>query len=195
VAAHRGLSRRPGVALAVQTACRTTYRAVHSSGPRSARQVRYIVLHSTEGDTARGAAEYFTTQASGGSANLVVDDHECYRTLADLVIPWGAPPLNTSGFHIEQAGFAAWIRTEWLAHEPTIERAAYKAALRCERFSIPARVLNVAQLRADFAMHEPRGGVVTHATVSAAFGQSDHTDPGPNYPLGLFLTRLQFYLT
>jgi hypothetical protein len=152
-------------------------------------------LHDTEGDTAQGAAAYFGTAASGGSSNLVVDDHECFRVLDDLVIPWGAPPLNTSGFHIEQAGYAKWTRSDWLQHEATIERAAYKAALRCERFDIPARVLNVAQLRADFAMHEPHGGVVTHATISAAFGQSDHTDPGPNYPLGLFLTHLQGYLT
>ena len=175
--------------------CLTTYRAVHSSGPRASALVRYIVLHDTEGPTAEGAARYFTTQASGGSSNLVVDDGECFRVLGDLVIPWGAPPLNTSGFHIEQAGYAAWTRSEWLRHRPTIERAAYKAALRCERFKIPARVLNVAQLRADFAQHKPGGGVVTHATVSAAFQESTHTDPGPGYPLDVFMQLLESHLT
>ena len=180
--------------MTVTANCLTTYRAVHSSGPRTAAQVRYIVLHSTEGATAKGAAEYFTTQASGGSSNLVVDDNVCYRVLDDLVIPWGAPPLNTSGFHIEQAGFAAWTRSEWLHHRATVERAAYKASLRCERFKIPPRVLNVAQLRADFAKHEPVGGVVTHATISAAFGESTHTDPGPGYPLDVFAELLAGYL-
>ena len=175
--------------------CLTTYRAVHSSGPRLASQVRYIVLHDTEGSTAQGAAAYFTTEASGGSSNVVVDDKECYRTLDDLVIPWGAPPLNTSGFHIEQAGFAAWSTAEWMAHEATITRAAYKAALRCQRFSIPPVVLNVSQLRADFALHSPRGGVVTHATISAAFHDSTHTDPGPNYPISVFMAKLHGYLT
>lgn len=174
--------------------CLTTYRAVHNSGARAARLVRYIVLHDTEGPTAVGAARYFATEASGGSSNLVVDDTECFRVLDDLVIPWGAPPLNTSGFHIEQAGYAAWTRTQWLTHEPTIERAAFKAALRCERFKIPARVLNVAQLRADFAQHQPGGGIVTHATVSAAFQESTHTDPGHGYPIDLFLQRLEHYL-
>lgn len=175
--------------------CLTTYHAVHSSGARAAQLVRYIVLHSTEGDTAEGAARYFTTQASGGSSNLVVDDTVCYRVLNDLVVPWGAPPLNTSGFHIEQTGYAAWTRAEWLRHHPTIERAAYKASLRCERFKIPARVLNVAQLRADFAKHEPAGGVVTHATISAAFAESTHTDPGHGYPLDVFMQRLDSYRT
>jgi N-acetylmuramoyl-L-alanine amidase len=175
--------------------CLTRYRAVHNSGPRGPNLVRYIVLHDTEGATAAGAARYFTTPASGGSANLVVDDLLCFRTLDDLVIPWGAPPLNTNGFHIEQAGFAAWTRAEWLEHKPTIQRAAYKAALRCQRFKIPARVLNVAQLRADFAKHEPAGGIVTHLTVSAAFGESDHTDPGHGYPMDVFLAELEGYLT
>ena len=179
----------------IEAACLTTYRAVHDSGARAARLVRYIVLHDTEGDTAQAAANYFTTPESGGSANLVVDDHECYRTLDDLVIPWGAPPLNTSGFHIEQAGYAAWTRAQWLEHGPTITRAAFKASLRCKRFSIPPRVLNVAQLRADFAKHEPTGGIVTHATVSAAFAESTHTDPGHGYPMDVFLTRLQSFLT
>jgi hypothetical protein len=180
---------------AITADCLTTYHAVHSSGPRAARLVRYIVLHDTEGPTAKGAAEYFTTQASGGSSNLVVDDTECYRVLSDLVIPWGAPPLNTSGFHIEQAGYATWTRTQWLTHMQTIDRAAYKAALRCESFKIPPRVLTVAELRADFALHEPRGGIVTHATVSAAFHDSTHTDPGPGYPLDMFLRRLELHLT
>lgn len=168
---------------------------MHSSGARTAAVVRYIVLHSTEGATAAGAARYFTTPASGGSANLVVDDDVCYRVLGDLVIPWGAPPVNTSGFHIEQAGYAAWTRAEWLEHRPTIERAAYKAALRCERFKIPARVLNVPQLRADFAQHHPGGGVVTHATVSAAFQESSHTDPGHGYPVDVFMESLESHLT
>ena len=180
---------------AVTADCLTTYGAVHSSGPRSASLIRYIVLHDTEGPTAAGAAKYFTTQASGGSSNLVVDDLQCFRVLPDLTIPWGAPPLNTSGFHIEQAGFAAWTRAEWLQHRPTIERAAYKASLRCEIFKIPPRLLDVAELRADFAKHVPAGGVVTHATVSAAFAESTHTDPGPGYPMDVFLAQLQHYLT
>jgi hypothetical protein len=179
----------------VTASCRTTYRAVHSSGRRTAAQVRYIVLHDTEGDTALSAARYFTTPASGGSSNLVVDDNVCYRVLDDLVIPWGAPPLNASGFHIEQAGYAAWTRNEWLAHEATIDRAAFKASLRCTRFKIPPVQLNVAQLRSDFAKHEPHGGVVTHATISTAFGESDHHDPGSGYPIDVFLEKLAGYLT
>ena len=191
----------------VSRACRLGYPAYHHSGERRQAAIRYIVLHSTEGDTALGAAEYLMTPAAGGSANIVVDDTVCYRLLNDTVIPWGAPPLNTNGFHIEQAGYAAWTRAEWFAHTPTIVRAAYKAAVRCRLYKIPARVLDAGALESDFGelpadnaggvptlpgpMH---GGIVTHATVTAAYHQSDHTDPGSAYPIDVFMQHLERFL-
>jgi hypothetical protein len=140
--------------------------------------------------------------ASGGSANLVVDDGRCFKTLLDHVIPWGAPPLNTLGFHIEQAGMAAWTRREWLKHRKTVERAAYKAALRCKWYRIPPVELDVDGLRRDFGQefqgtHQPgplNGGVVTHATISAAYHETDHTDPGEGYPMDVFLDYLKGFL-
>lgn len=191
----------------ISRACRLGYPAYHHSGERRQAAIRYIVLHSTEGSTALGAAEYFMLPSSGGSANLVVDDTVCYRVLNDTVIPWGAPPLNTNGFHIEQAGFAAWTRAEWLKHTPTIVRAAYKAAIRCKMYGIPARVLDAQALEHDFGdlpadnaggvpVHPGpmRGGVVTHATISAVYKQSTHTDPGPGYPMDVFMSHLVTFL-
>jgi len=179
--------------------CRATYPAYNHGGERTQGSIRYIVLHSTEGDTAKGAAEYFTHPESGGSANLVVDDTVCYRCLGDNVIPWGAPPLNTHGFHIEQAGCAKWTRAEWMAHEATIDRAAFKAALRVKWYTIPPRLLDVAALKADYGHAEshglpPGGGITTHAVISKAFGLSDHSDPGPNYPLDVFMAHLEKHL-
>jgi hypothetical protein len=187
-------------------ACRLDYPAFHHSGNRMQASIRYIVLHATEGATAQGAASWFVNPASGGSANLVVDDDICFRCLNDFVIPWGAPPLNTNGIHIEQAGFSAWTRTEWLQHEHTIQRAAYKAARRCRAYKIPPRLLATpAELIKDFGggpieggvpvHHGPlEGGVVTHAVISAAYHETDHTDPGDGYPLDVFMKHLARYL-
>lgn len=190
---------------AIRHTCRSTYPAFHHEGARIQQSIRYIVLHSTEGTTAKAAAEYFMQPASGGSANLTLDDTTCYRSLGDFVIPWGAPPLNTHGFHIEQAGFAKWTRAEWMVHEQTIKRAAYKAALRCRWYKIPPRVLTVKQLQDDYGHLEHgsripvhrgplEGGIVTHATISKAFGLSDHTDPGDGYPIDVFLAHVHEYL-
>lgn len=187
--------------------CRTNYPAYFHGGPRSHQALRYIVLHSTE--TAAGSAEavarYFMQPSASGSANLVVDDTRCYRTLADLVTPYAAPPLNTHGFHIEQCGYASWSRARWLLHCGTIRRAAYKAALRCKWYKIPVRLLLApAALQADFgAMIEGgvpgvpgpmRGGITTHAVVSQTYHQSTHTDPGDGYPIDLFLHYLDAFM-
>src|SRR5947199_8146152 len=164
--------------LALSATCSTKYRAGHDSGARSPDTICYVVLHSTESASARSSAQYFTSPASGGSANLVVDDLSCSHTVPDLVIPWAAPPLNTSGFHIEQAGFAAWSRTRWLAHLLTIRRAAYKAAVRCKTHGIPLTLLGPTQLERIGTHPQPgHGGITTHAAVSAAFHDSSHTDP------------------
>ncbi len=187
--------------------CHSQFPAYHHEGERMQRSIRYIVLHSTEGGTARSVAEYFMQPSSGGSANLIVDDFECYRCLGDNVAPWGAPPLNTHGLHIEQAGYAAWPRWRWLLHRNTVRRAAYKAALRHKWYSIPVRVLDVEALIDDFGSYvavegaEPRfepgplrGGIVTHKTISAAYHQTSHTDPGPGYPLDLFVKYVNGFL-
>lgn len=178
--------------------CRSGFPAYHHEGERSQTKIRYIVLHSTEGGTAQSVARYFMQPQSGGSANIVVDDYACYRSLADTIVPWGAPPLNTFGFHIEQCGFAAWPRWRWLLHRNTIRRAAYKAAQRVKWYGIPIHVPTVDELRKEYdaSMQDgrpPYGGIVTHRLVDEAFHQSSHTDPGSGYPLDVFLTYLRRY--
>lgn len=186
--------------------CRSDYPARHHGGERFPSSIRYIVLHSTEGGTAESVARYFYEEnAPLASANLVVDDLACYRCLGDNVIPWAAPPLNTRGFHIEQAGFADWGRSQWLQHRKTIQRAAYKAALRCRWYSIPPDVLDIPMLIHDFGRGQLEGGVparpgpllggiITHASISAAFHQSNHYDPGAGYPMDVFLNYLHGFL-
>jgi N-acetyl-anhydromuramyl-L-alanine amidase AmpD len=175
------------MALNIGAVCSTFYRAVHNSGPRNASDIKYIVIHSTEGPTAEGAASWFTNPKSGGSANLVVDDNGCYRTVDDLVIPWAAPPLNKSAFHIEQAGYTHWTRDEWLAHRATIRRCAWKAAQRALLFKIPIRQVGWLGLKLG------RKGITSHRAVSLAFHQSDHTDPGTGYPWDVFMAYVKQY--
>jgi len=161
--------------------------AFHDSGKRSVKDIDYFVLHDTESapGSARSIASYFQSRNAGGSAHLVVDDDDCYRSLDDTVIPWAAPPLNSNGFHIEQVGYAKWSKAAWLLHVKTIRRAAYKIALHKKKFQeaggkpIPLFFVDAAGLKAG------QRGITTHAEVTKAFGQSTHTDPGTGYPVGL----------
>jgi hypothetical protein len=139
------------------------------------------VIHSTEGDTAAGAAAWFANPESAGSAHVVVDGGECYRTLDDTRIPFGAPGTNINGFHIEHAGHADWKRQKWMSHEETLRRGAFKAAFHAVKFGVPLRLLTANDLR------HGRSGFVTHATVSEAFTPGGHTDPGHGFPLDHYM--------
>ena len=160
------------------------YPAAHDSGTRSQREIKWVVLHSSEGSTAEGAARWFRNPASAGSAHLSVDDDHCYRSLSDETIPWAAPGANTGGIHIEQAGFAAWGSLGWLRHRRTLNRAAYKTATRCKKYGIPVRFVTAAGLRGGAS------GITTHRECTAAFGGT-HSDPGAFWPRRFFMRRVR----
>lgn len=165
----------------IKESCDGTYTAAHDSGTRSPSDITYVVIHSTEGDTAQGAAAWFENVKSEGSTNIVIDDDHCYRTVADLRVPWAAPPLNRAGFHVEIAGYARWTKEQWLRRPARLHRAAFKAALRCKRYGIPVRQVGWLGLRLG------RKGICSHNAVSKAWHLSDHHDPGPGFPWREFI--------
>lgn len=168
--------------------CSRKYTAAHCSGTRPVSVIRWVVLHSTEGDTAAGAASWFQNPASRGSAHIVVDDDTCFRTLNNDQVPWAAIGANVKGFHIEMAGHAAWTRAQWLAHDRELHRCAFKLALHCKVFGVPLRWVGPLRLRAGWK------GVTTHADCTKAFG-GDHTDPGPNFPKDVLMRYARDYYT
>jgi hypothetical protein len=156
---------------------------------RSMSAVHLIVLHSTQGTSAKQAAEWFATtlpdvdeEHQPGSAQIVVDDVSCYRTLPDNVVPYGAPGGNLNGLHIEMAGFAAWNRSQWLVHEETIRKAAGQALAWSRAYGIPLRFVDAAGLRRGDA------GVTTHLELTHAFRPGGHVDPGVGFPLDVFFS-------
>lgn len=162
----------------------TPLRAKHDSGPRSASAIRNIVIHSTEGGTARSVAQFFATTAEA-STQLVVDDEGCYRCVPDLVIPWGAPGVNERGLHIEHCGFARWDRNEWLHHRQTLAISAGHAARWAVKYDIPRRWVGPTGLRLR------RRGFTTHADASKAFTPGGHTDPGPGFPKDAYMDMVK----
>lgn len=167
--------------------CSEKYKAVHHGGTRPARQIRLIVLHSTEGGTAEGAAGWFANPASGGSAHIVLDNDKCFRTLPDDVIPWGAQGdrANEDGLHLELAGFAKWSRDEWMANRGTLKRGAAVVSIWANRYGIPLKFLNDVDLR---RLGNTARGVTTHAALTKAFNVAGgHTDPGKDFPLDIFM--------
>ena len=175
--------------MAISDACDRTYTAKHQSGTRPLSAIRLVVIHDTEGGSAKGIAHYFANPPNKdvGSTHLVIDDVSCYRTLADNVIPWAAPPCNTNGFHIELCGYAKWTALIWASHRAMLNRAAYKTALHCKKFGIPPYYIGASDLKAG------KTGVTTHAQITKAFHVSDHSDPGAFWPRWWFMRRVRAY--
>jgi hypothetical protein len=169
----------------VSSPCKRAFLRNPLDGHRPLSVVRYIVIHDTEGGTAKSIAAYFEHNPSGYT-HLVVDDVDCYRCLENTAIPRGAPGANTHGFHIEQCGFAKWSVPIWKKHLNTIKRCAYKTALHCHKFNIPPVWIKADDIKRGL------DGVTSHAECSKAFG-GDHYDPGPGYPTSLFMFYVRRY--
>lgn len=186
------IERRHGVAptrMAINKNCLTTFTAKRNSGRRPLEEIWWHVIHDTEGDTARAAAAWFENPRSKGSAHSVSDDNECYMTLADDMIPWGAPGANYHGLHYEQAGHANWATVVWSEkHRLTLQRTAYRVAVRVVKYNTPVQFCTAAMLRAGVK------GITTHAECTKAFG-GDHTDPGAFWPRRLFMSYVRGYVT
>jgi N-acetylmuramoyl-L-alanine amidase len=150
--------------------------------------IKWVVMHDTEGGSAKGIAAYFQRAPTKdtGSTHLVIDDTSCYRCLRDNQIPWAAPGANTNGFHIELCGWAKWTSLVWSSHRAMLNRAAYKTAWHCKKFGIPPYFI-----KADALMKGTRG-VTTHAECTKAFGGS-HTDPGAGWPRWWFMRRVRHH--
>ena len=179
----------------ISSPCSNKYSAVHNSGSRKVKDLQYVVIHSEEADTAESTAVWFSNPHCSASTQLAIDDNICFRTLADQLIPWGAPPLNLHGLHVEQAGYARWPKWRWMRHINTIKRTAYRTAYWCWSYNIPARFLSVNQLK-ELGMSPGvgKGGITSHRNVSLAFGESDHMDPGTGYPYTTFMFFVKYYL-
>lgn len=173
----------------IKKACDTTYRATRTSGVRDPKTIKWVVVHDTEGGSAKSVALMFSSAVAVASTHLVVDEQECYRMLDNKDIPWGAPGANTAGFHIEHVGYAGWPREEWLKHDLTLRRGAYKAAIHMKAWGIPARWVGKWGLKLG------RKGLTTHWDITQAFSNGQgHTDPGPNFPRDKYLTYVKQYL-
>jgi N-acetyl-anhydromuramyl-L-alanine amidase AmpD len=165
-------------------------------GPGRTTPIRVIVIHDMEAPegplTAENIAHWFATMpdSSKASAHVCVDNNSAVRCVADGDRAWHAPGANSDGLGIELAGYARQSRAEWLDQysKGVLDQAAKVVAGWCQKHNIPAVKLTAAELVAG------KRGIVGHRDVSAAYRQTDHSDPGPNFPWDYFLGRVNAYL-
>jgi hypothetical protein len=106
--------------------------------------------------------------------------------LKDTAWTVGNRPGNNRGINWEFSGFARQSRAEWLDAFGLAMFAQAAPIIRADaaKYGIPLRRCTVADLKAF------RPGVTSHNDLRVAFGQTTHTDPGPNFPWDVFMQIL-----
>jgi N-acetyl-anhydromuramyl-L-alanine amidase AmpD len=152
------------------------------------RRIDVIVIHTMESpekpDTAEAVAAWFAgSNAPQASAHYCVDSNSVVQGVLDKDVAWAAPGANHNGIQIEHAGRAAQTAKDWRDGYSVKELAVSAETTRglVRKYNIPIRWLSPNDLRAG------RRGITSHANVSAAFRKSNHTDPGPNFPVTAYL--------
>ncbi len=172
-----------------------TIRAAHDSGSPNTPVYR-VVIHLTSGsdvwpraalpEAALGTARYFANPDCGGSAHYVHDagpvEQHC---VPDNVVAWHAPP-NLHSIGQEICGHPAWTREQFLDDRvrPALENSAARTRELCDRFGVPKVHIDAGQLLGG------AHGVTGHDSVSQAWHQSTHWDPGPNFPWDWYMAEV-----
>lgn len=162
------------------------------------RTVKWIVVHDMEYPEKMTAAEevarYFATlkevdrnqKPVKKSAHVCVDADSIVQCVKDRHIAYAAPGANSNGIQIELAGVARQTRAQWLDEYSTklLDKAAECIAQYCVKFDIFPRHLADAELRAG------ERGIIGHDQASRVWKESDHMDPGPNFPWDVLLEKI-----
>jgi len=152
--------------------------------------VTRIVIHDMEmaeaGTTAESCAQMFHTTTREASAHFVVDSDSVIQCVPLDCKAWHAPP-NAGSIGIEHAGYARQTRAQWVDTYgmAMLTRSAILTARLCDMYGLPIVKLSVSDLLAG------HHGICGHADVSNAWHQTDHTDPGVNFPWDVYLTLVQ----
>ena len=159
----------------------------HTSGRQGV--VDRIVLHGTVSELRRGSARdvaaYFTRDDAGGLAHYVGDSQEVVQCCREDIVAWHAPPNFPSlGFEFCDPQAGPDFRWEDGDHSAMLAVLAKPVAEAAQRWHVPIAYLGVGDLLAGHR------GITTHYNVSQAFHQSDHTDPGPGFPIAQFLAEV-----
>jgi len=139
-----------------------------------------IAIHATANTaSAANEASYATRRTDGTSSHFYVDRREVIQSLDtdDRAGHAGSVQGNTYAISVEFTGLTSWSRSTWL-ESVAWDRIGAVLAVVSRHHGIPATRVTVAQMRAN-----PRvRGAYDHNQMRLAWGGTDHTDPGPNFP-------------
>lgn len=160
---------------------------------KSARnEIKWIVIHSMEAaeasTTSENIANWFASKdAPDASAHFCIDDDSIIQCVKEEQIAWHAKGANQFGIGLEHAGYARQTKDQWadLYSTRMLKRSAKLTAYLCKKWDIPIKYID-----RDGLKHGEKG-ITVHNEVSKAFKESTHYDPGPNFPMDLYIQWIQ----
>ncbi|KXP11603.1 hypothetical protein AXK57_21930 [Tsukamurella pulmonis] len=137
---------------------------------------RVIFVHTTEGDTAADAVQALNDK--GFSYHVIIDENgavQQFRPDAQQAQAAGAH-ANEMGLHVALVGRTT---TDWAKDKPaSLDALKRQLTTWSRQYNIPLVKIDSTQLQQPTAR-----GVAGHADASKAWpGETDHTDPGENFP-------------
>lgn len=171
---------------------RLKLKVVNNGGRRSLAQIRGIVLHTTEGhdrpgvSDLEGLGEFFNKPAVKASSHVAVDGEGISaRFVADSRKAWTQAAYNGQMLSIEQIGFSAFKRWQWVRRNQQLVKVAKYIAWWSTKYDIPIRKGKVKNGVVT------KAGVFRHSDLGALGG--NHSDPGAGYPLHRVLQLARRY--
>lgn len=160
--------------------------------PGRIKPIKHIVLHTMEAPekpkTAENVAAWFAgDSAPKASAHYCVGADGVIQCVRDEDTAWHAPGANATGIGIEMVGYAAQSPDQWNDDysKTMLEQVALLVIDLAKKHGIPLRQLSPDDLKVGTT------GLCGHVDVSRAFGRSNHTDPGENFPWQDFITMVR----
>lgn len=151
-----------------------------------------IVLHATDGHEGLSKAEDVSAMfarplSEPRSCTFVVDTDSVVQCVPVQLVAWHCGHTgNATTEGVELCGLAKQSREDWLDELslPMLCLAARLVAERCAMYGIPPVFVDAFGLRNRYR------GITTHAEVSKAWNESNHTDPGKYFPLAEFIAAV-----
>jgi uncharacterized coiled-coil protein SlyX len=169
--------------------------------PVSGIPTQLIVFHSMECPLQAGYARSLTNwaltpESAGGpqaSWHRGYGPDERVYFIPDELGAWHASEANPLSIGLEQTGYAAYTRAQWLTPDgyKMLDSVAADVAAICKRDGIPARWLTTAEVRAVLdGGNRSIKGFCYHRQVDP----ETRTDPGNGYPADVVLAKIKSYL-
>lgn len=169
------------------------YRDIYDGPPRwytaTRTRKKYIMIHATANDaSAEAEASYAKRRPDRVSSHYYVDDDSIVQSLDTDYRAWhaGNREGNDHAIAYELTARNMNVGRAWWLDNIAWPLMVAAIARDCREFGIRPRELTDAQLRAGNTT-----GFTTHVQGNRVWGGSDHTDPGPNFPMDHLVRQVQ----